>query len=91
MGQHNLAYFQSKIHPEIEPTCRLCEQGPETLHHSMTDCEATTNIQLDIMKNKKKLPDMTWSVKAIDAFIQDPKIYSLMTYDTHYSQRDIEY
>ena len=41
-------------------------QANETLHQLMTDCEATTSLQLDIMKNKIPLPDMTWSVKDIN-------------------------
>ena len=32
-GHNNLAYFQSKLNPEIDPTCRLCLQANETLHH----------------------------------------------------------
>ena len=44
---NNLAYFQSKLNPEIDPTCRLCLQANETLHHLMTDCEATSSLQLD--------------------------------------------
>ena len=40
-GHNNLAYFQSKLNPEIDPTCRLCLQANETLHHLMTECEAT--------------------------------------------------
>ena len=58
-GHNNLAYFQSKLHPEIDPTCRLCLQANETFHHLMTDCEATTSLQMDIMKNQIPLPDMT--------------------------------
>ena len=56
---HNsLAYFESKIYPEIDPTCRLCQHGNETLHHLMEDCEATNTLQMDIMKNKILLPDI---------------------------------
>ena len=57
----------------------------------MTDCEATSLIQMDIMKNQIPLPDMTWSVKDINTFIQHPLIHTLMTYDTHYNSREIEY
>ena len=32
----------------IDPTCRLCLQANETLHHLMTDCEATSSLQLEI-------------------------------------------
>ena len=62
----------------------------ETLHHLMTDWEATTSLQMDIMKNQMPLPDMTWSVRDINKFIQHPLIHSLMTYDTQYN-REIEY
>ena len=90
-GHNNLAYFQSKLNPEIDATCRLCLQANETLHHLMTDCEATTSLQMDIMKNQIPLPDMTWSVKDINKFIQHPLIHSLMTYDTQYNNREIKY
>ena len=43
-GRNNLAYFQSKLNPEIDPTCRLGLQANETLPHLMTDCEATTSL-----------------------------------------------
>ena len=79
-----IAYFQSKLNPEIDPTCRLCLQANETFHHLMTDCEAITSPQIDIMKNQIPLPDMTWSVKGKNKFIQHPLIHSLMTYDTQY-------
>ena len=40
---------------------------------------------------KIPLPDMTWSVKDTNTFLQHPLIYSLMTYDTQYNNREIEY
>ena len=57
----------------------------------MTDCEATPSLQIDIMKNQILLPDMTWSVKDINKFIQHPLIHSLMTFDTQYNNREIEF
>ena len=90
-GHNNLAYFQSKLNYEIDPTCRLCLQANETLHHLMTDCEATTSLQMDLLKNKIPLPDMTWSVKEINSFIHHPLIHSLMTYDTQYNNKEIQY
>ena len=57
----------------------------------MTDCEATSTLQLDIMKNKIPLPDMPWSVKDINKFIQHPLIHALMTFDTQYNNREIEF
>ena len=79
------------LNPVIDPTCRLCLQANETLHHLMTDCEATYAIQMDIMKNQIPLPDMTWSVIDINKFIQHPLIHSLMTYDTQYNRKEVEY
>ena len=90
-GHNNLAYFQSKIDPEIDPTCRLCLGANETLHHLMTDCEATSSLQMDIMKNQIPLPDMKWSVKDINVFIHQPLIHALMTHDTQYNNREIQY
>ena len=46
---------------------------------------------MDIMKNQIPLPDMTWSVKDINKFIQHPLIHSLMTYDIQNNNREIEY
>ena len=90
-GHNNLAYFQSKLNPEIDPTCRLCEQENETLHHLMTSCEATSPLQMDIMQNKTPLPDMSWSVTEINKFIHHPTIHALMAYNTQYIAKEIEY
>ena len=46
---------------------------------------------MDIMKNQIPLPDMTWSVKDINKFIQHSLIHSLMTYDAQYNNREMEY
>ena len=83
-GHNNLAYFQSKLNPEIDPTCRLCRQDNETMHHLMTSCEATSKLQLDILQNKIPLPDMSWSVIKINNFLHHPIIHSLLAYDTQY-------
>ena len=48
-------------------------------------------IQIDIMKNKIPLPEMSWSVKDINMFIHHPIIHSLMKYNTDYNIREIEY
>ena len=57
----------------------------------MTNCEATTSIQLELMKNQIPIPDMTWSVSDINKFIRHPLIHSLMAYDTQYNNREIQY
>ena len=45
---------------------------------------------MDIMKNQIPMPDMTWSVKDINTFLEHPLIiHSLMTYDTQYNNREI--
>ena len=41
----------------------------------LTECEATSMIQIDIMKNKIPLPEMSWSVKDINMFIHHPIIH----------------
>ena len=51
-GHDNLGYFQSKLNTVIDPTCRLCIQANETLHHLMTDCEATSGHDLVNKKHK---------------------------------------
>ena len=44
-----------------------------------------------IMKNQIPLPDMKWSVKDINTFMQHPLIHALMTHDTQYNNREIQY
>ena len=93
-GHNKLAYFQSKLNTEIDPTCKLCLQANEILYHLMTECEATASLQMEIMKNKYRtvpLPDMTWPVKDMNNFMQHPRILSLMTYDTTYYTRELEF
>ena len=68
-GHNNLAYFQSKIDPEISLVCRLCNYKDETLFHLVTECEAIATQKLQIMENKIPLPDVEWSVKRILRFI----------------------
>ena len=34
----------------------------------MTDCEATTSLQMDIMDDQIPLKDMTWSVKDLNKY-----------------------
>ena len=58
-----------------------------TIHH----CEVTAPLQLDIMKNKIPLPDMTWSVKDINTFIRQPTIQKLMMHNADLNERLIEY
>ena len=36
-GHNKLAYFQSKLNPEIDPTCRLCLQANETHDNTLPD------------------------------------------------------
>ena len=72
--KYNLAHFLSKLDLEIDPSgILLCLKANETFNHLMTDCEVTTSLQMDIMKNQIPLPDMSWSVK-------DKQIYSAPTY-----------
>ena len=37
INHSNLAYFQSKLNPETDPTCRLCKQSNETLDNVITN------------------------------------------------------
>ena len=37
-GHNNLSYFQFKVHPNVSPLCRFCEEQNGTFHHYITDC-----------------------------------------------------
>ena len=63
----------------------------EKLIHLITDCEALSGQQMDIMENKIPLPDMTWSIKRILKFIQLPQLDDLMNYNTTYTRKEIIY
>ena len=83
-GHNNLAYSQSKINPEIDPTCRLCWASNETIHHLLMDCEVMTPLQLRIMKSKVFL---TWPgqskasihLSIIQQYINNWYIYTTLT------------
>ena len=46
---------------------KLANEDLEMIYYSMYN-----SSDLDIMKNKIQLPDMTWSVKDINKFLQHP-------------------
>ena len=70
-----MAYFQSKLNNDIDGTCRICQQGEETLHHLTKSCERLATEQIDIFLNQIPLPNtIEWSIKKILKFIQLPLI-----------------
>ena len=79
------------IHGHIDTTCtehrwvRYICHGTSLTSLNPFSCLYSQSI------NVSHLPDMTWSVKDINKFIQHPLIHSLMTYDTQYNNREIEY
>ena len=81
-SQHILKMGTNKLGTCIKGITGLNNLAYFQSNHLMTDCEATTRWI--------PLPDMIWSVREINAFIQHPKIYQLMSYDTEYANWDIE-
>ena len=90
-GHNNLAYFQAKQNPSIDPTCRLCKEGKETLYHLMTECEALGIQQLEILENRYPTPDASWSIKKLIEFMQQPKVHNLLNNETPYEEREVLY
>ena len=89
-GHNNLAYFKSLQEPTIDPRCRLCTMENETLHHLLTDCEATNQLQREILEDKIITSDHTWSIKRILKFMQSPRINELLPYKPNYAERERE-
>ena len=91
--KREVAHTQPKVYSN-GPTVslmKILERHFDNLHPLLIRLNKLATLQLDIMKNKIPLLDMTWSVKYINTFLQHPLIYSLMTYDTQYNNREMEY
>ena len=90
-GHNNLAYFQSKLDPLIDPTCRLCHLDNETVFHLLTNCDALYDQQRDILGNMTIGNGHTWSIKKIMTFLRSPTVNGLMSFNTSYAEREIIY
>ena len=45
-GHHpSLGTYQNRIDPTIDPTCRYCEEAPETMPHLMEDCSQLSDLR----------------------------------------------
>ena len=46
-GHNNFSYFQFKVDPDANPTCRFCDEQNETFHHFITDCPRLRQFRAD--------------------------------------------
>ena len=90
-GHNNLAYFQAKLNPNIDPTCRLCNEGKETMYHLMTECKALSIQQLEILQNKYPTHDASWSIKQMVKFMHLPQVHNLLNNEISYEERETLY
>ena len=79
-GHNNLAYFQSKLGPLIDPTCRLCQMNNEIVFHLLTSSDALHEKRRDILGNMSIGDGHTWSIKKIMTFLQSPTVNGLMSF-----------
>ena len=75
-GHNALAYHASKIDPEIDSTCSLCEEDLETFHHFVTECPrlriARINSAIDDFNSE------SWKVESLLEFARTPAIETLL-------------
>ena len=71
-GHNNLRFFQTKIGLCETPTCRLCQEGQETITHFIRQCPVTAAHSTEFFLDQKPGPDMTWSVRKIIDFSYIP-------------------
>ena len=85
-GNNNLTYFQSKLKPLIDPTCRLCLQTSpydrlrSHYHTSTVHNEKRNSLTRHDLVSQRNKHLYTTATNPLP-----------MTYDTQYNNREIEY
>ena len=65
--------------PNISKVCRLCEQENETFWHLIDECPRLEMTRREIFLDKNIRPDLTWSIKRLQRFINHPVIHKMLT------------
>ena len=74
---HNaLAYHASKIDPEINPMCSMCDESKETFHHLITDCPKMRLTRIDC--NLEYMERDSWKPERLLDFARNPAIEALL-------------
>ena len=77
-GHNNLSYFQNKLAATVDPTCRLCGNGQETIEHFITNCDFLHNRKRELLLGKEMNSCMDWSIKNIRKFFDIKEIDDLI-------------
>ena len=68
-GHNNSAYFQSKLDPMIDPTCRLCQMEDETSFHLLTNCDALHDLRKNRIESMTIDQEHTGSINKTMTFL----------------------
>ena len=77
-GHNNLSYFQNKLDATVDPTCRLCGNGVETVEHFIINCDYLHNRKRELLLGKEMGTCMDWSIKNIRKFLDIKEIDDLI-------------
>ena len=91
-GHNNLRFFQAKLRTTINPKCRFCNNGYETITHLIQECDRFWVQRRELFGDKTPANDMKWSVRALLDFTYTPGINDAFegeTSDQDYSLVDV--
>jgi hypothetical protein len=74
-GHGKLAYFQSKLQPNLDPTCRLCFETNETFWYLLYECPALLQQRSEILHEYNPDGELRdWSVQKLLDFSHMHKV-----------------
>ena len=65
------------IDNDIDPTCRLCEDGREDSEHIITECDALWKIRSDAFGKPFLDFPPAWTPSELIQFLRNPKVKNL--------------
>ena len=77
-GFNRLMRHESKVSPEVDPTCRLCLEDDESFWHLISECPALWKLRRDIFHWYFPPDVFEWKVYQILKFVENPQIRELM-------------
>lgn len=77
-GHNRLNYHESKINPQEDATCRLCQWEAESSWHLVGECPALWRSRLDIFNLDILDEPPEWTVIQLLKFIQKTKLHMLL-------------
>ena len=73
-GHNNLRFFQNKLNPWTDPTCRFCGHDKETVMHILHDCPRFLTSRRDKFLGLTPSANRKWSVRSLLDFSYTPEL-----------------